>query len=98
MPYSPLKSTFIAAEKIEAFIYYACDLIIISQLFIALGTNMTHQQDSLVSRFLSLEVVDMCAIKRVPFFLALLAAEQMNAFLIVDNLIEASQKKYFLTL
>jgi hypothetical protein len=37
----------------------------------------------------------MCAIKKVPFFLALFAAEQMNAVLTVDNLIEVAQKEFF---
>jgi len=40
----------------------------------------------------------MCATKKIPFFLALFAAEQMNAFLTVDNLIEVAQEEYFLTL
>ena len=43
-------------------------------------------------------MVNICALKKVPFFLALFAAEQMNAVLTVDDLIEAAQKKYFLTL
>ena len=40
----------------------------------------------------------MHVIKKVPFFLALFAAEQMNAVLTVDNLIEVAQKECFLTL
>jgi len=37
---NPFESTLIAAEKIEVFIYYACGLIIIIQLFIALSANV----------------------------------------------------------
>jgi hypothetical protein len=39
----------------------------------------------------------MYAIKKIPFFLALFAAEQMNTVLTVDNLIEVAQRD-FLTL
>jgi hypothetical protein len=39
----------------------------------------------------------MYAIKKIPYFLALFAAEQMNTVLTVDNLIEVAQRD-FLTL
>ncbi len=42
VPNNPFESTLIAAEKIEVFIYYACGLIIIIQLFIALCANVVH--------------------------------------------------------
>jgi len=42
VPNNPFESTLIAAEKIDVFIYYACGLIIVIQLFIALCTNMIH--------------------------------------------------------
>jgi hypothetical protein len=37
-------------------------------------------------------------LKKVPFFLALFAAEQTNAVLTVDDLIEVAQKESLLTL
>jgi hypothetical protein len=43
---NPTESTFVAAEKIEVLILYACDRIIICQAFITLGANTTHYLDS----------------------------------------------------
>jgi hypothetical protein len=42
VPNNPLESALIAAEKIEVLIYYACDPIIISQMFIALCASLIH--------------------------------------------------------
>jgi hypothetical protein len=39
---SGAESALIAAEKIEVLIYYACDPIIISQMFIALCASLIH--------------------------------------------------------
>ena len=39
---NPLESAFIAVEQIEVLIYYACDTLIISQLFIALRASLIH--------------------------------------------------------
>ena len=57
-----------------------------------------HELSPLASRFLRLEAVNRYAIKKVPFFLALFAAEQMNAVLTADNLIEVVQQECLLTL
>jgi hypothetical protein len=42
VPNNPSESALIAAEKIEVLIYYACDPIIISQMFIALCASLIH--------------------------------------------------------
>jgi hypothetical protein len=55
---NPTESTFVAAEKIEELIPYACDRIIIGQAFITLRANTTHYLDSLGWRLIGLWVRD----------------------------------------